>query len=52
MAAAPAPEQGFQNFSAPFRSWPVSFYGSDSGSFWFKFCWFRLCYELKFAISH
>jgi len=23
------------------RSWPISFYGSDSGSFWSKFCWLR-----------
>jgi len=39
---APAPEQGFQNFLAPTPDWPFSFYGSDSGSFWCKFCWLRL----------
>jgi len=44
---APAPEQGFQNSSAPTPDIPTfSFYGSDSGSFWSKFCWLRLCFAL------
>jgi len=45
MAPAPAPEQGFQNFSASTPAPNLTiflFMPSDSGSFWSKFCWLRL----------
>jgi len=39
---APAPEQEFQNFSAPALELAIYF--------WYKLCWLRS--EPKFAISH